>query len=155
MFIIVSVVYHLSLIYQCIIFGTVKLEQLYSRAQRKHGQLNRDVVHDLYVKFGQDLPSDAYITVCINNRKIEPIQQRIEVQEEDNLIPEQDQMIIMNRAIENLRSKYELEIDTFLECCVNSDYKSFSIYSGISVSVLKKICTFAKKIIQHEYRRLV
>lgn len=133
------------------------LEQLYSRARKRHGHLNRDVVHDLYIKFGSEMPSDAYLTTCIKHAKTDPLQERVDnicLPDEEESIEMQADTRILNRAMENIRNKYELEIDTFLECCVNSTYKEFSEYSGLSITLLRKICSFAKTQLQNEYRRL-
>lgn len=136
----------------------MELEQLYRRARKRHGSLNRDVVHDMYVKFGSDLPSDAYLTACINYARTQPAQQVFEVRHLETADDHNEQSVevtrTLNRAIENVRKRYDLEIDTFLECCVNSDFKTFSAYSGISISVLRKICNFAKNQIKDEFTRI-
>lgn len=139
-------------------YTLMQLEELYRRARRQHGDLNRDVVHDLFVKFGNDLPSDAYLTTCIKHAKTSPAVQLFEVHNLDQPEDHEEQSIeitrTLNKAISNVRNNFTLEVDTFLECCVNSNYKTFSAYSGISVSVLRKICSFAQKKIQDEYKRL-
>lgn len=134
------------------------LDELYRRARRQHGDLNRDAVHDLFVKFGSDLPSDAYLTTCIKHAKTLPAVQVFEVHHLDGPEEHEEQSIeitrTLNKAISNVRNNFEVEVDTFLECCVNSDYKTFSAHSGISVSVLRKICTFAQQQIKNEFKRL-
>lgn len=136
----------------------LELEELYRRARRQHGNLNRDVVHDLFVKFGEHMPSDAYLTTCIKHAKTLPAQEVFEVVHLEQPEEHEEQNIEitrrLNQAMKNVRTKYELEVDTFLECCVNSNYQAFSEHSGISVSVLRKICTFAKQLIKDEYKRL-
>lgn len=140
------------------IFVTVELDQLYRRARKRHGNLNRDVVHDLYVKFGTDLPCDAYITTCIKHARPQPAQQVFDLNHLEGLEDHQEQSIeitrTLNRAIENVRKRYDLEVDTFLECCVNSNFKAFSAYSSISVSVLRKICKFTQNQIKDEFNRI-
>ncbi len=136
----------------------MELDQLYIRARKYHGSLNRDAVHDLYVKFGEHLPSDAYLTTCIKHARIAPAQEMVEVQHIETDMDYQEENVdtsrLLNRAIENVRNRYELEVDTFLECCVNSNYTAFSAYSGISITVLKKICTFAKNEIKNEFIKI-
>lgn len=143
----------LSLDYVCI---TMQLDQLYRMARQLHGKLNRDVVHDLYVKFGNDMPSDAYLITCINHAKTLPAQEIVDVTALDSHEdgePSHDAAILA-KAIRNVSVKYQLEVDTFLECCVNGTYASFAKHSEISITVLKKICKFAKLQIQNEYKRL-
>ena len=129
------------------------LEQMYRIARRRHGDLGRDVVHDLIMKFGNDLPSDAYLTTCIYHAKTLPAQEIIEVEQD---LPEEDSHdpVLLAKAIRNISVSFELEVDTFLECEVNSTYKKFSEHSGISLQILKKICMFAKTKIHEEYSRL-
>lgn len=135
-----------------IFMSLMEIEKLYSRARKRHGQLAKDVVHDLYVKFGDNIPSDAYLTTCIQHARPSPVQQESPIIEEDNC--DRDDVLILHRAMENVRNKYELEVDTFLECCVNGTYQSFSRHSGLSCTILKKICTFARQQIRKEYERL-
>lgn len=136
----------------------MELEQLYRRARKRHGNLNRDVVHDLFLKFGNELPGDAYVTTYIKHARPQPAQEMFEVHNLEEPGDHQEQSIevsrLLNRAIRNVRKRYDLEVDTFLECCVNSDFKTFSAYSGISITVLRKICTFAQKQIKNEFKRL-
>lgn|SRR3990167_11433820 len=130
----------------------VELDKLYRLARRKHGHLNRDVVHDLLVKFGSDLPSDAYLVTCINHAKTLPA---VEIHELEIDSSEQEvDNVLLTKSIRNVSAKFELEVDTFLECEVNSSYKRFSEHSGISLLILKKICMFAKIKIREEYSRL-
>lgn len=148
---VVSLVLMLSLGYVCI---TMQLDQLYRRARRRHGELNRDVVHDLIVKFGNDMPDDSYVIKVIHHAKPLPAQEMIDVNAIEQDI-EQDESHTIVRAMRNVSKKYQLEVDTFLECCVNGTYESFSEHSGISITVLKKICMFVKIQIRNEYKRLI
>lgn len=139
----------------------MNLEALYRIARKQHGALNRDVVHDLYVKFGNDLPSDAYLVTCMKHARTAPAQEVFELQHLDDAQDHEEQDIEitrrLNQAINNVRNRSEemtLHVDTFLECCVNSNFKAFSAYSGISISVLRKICNFAQIEIQNEFKRL-
>ncbi len=136
-------------------------QSLYNIAKRRHRQLNRDVVHDLYCKFGSDLPSMAYLSTCISHAKPQEMQQEFELCDEV-LDPHQDSEHDINfnnvyglvsSCINTVRAKYELEVDTFLECHVNGDYKSFESRSGISRTVLEKICKFARHEILKEFNR--
>jgi hypothetical protein len=137
----------------------MELSKLYSIAERRHGQIGKDVVHDLFCKFGLDLPSDAYLNTCIQHNRPQPIQERFEnfdpFEEED---PQDGQfestLRTLSTAVNNVRQSYELEVDTFLECHVNSNYKSFSERSGIARSVLEKICKFVKHEILKEFIRI-
>lgn len=141
-------------------FGMMEHEKLYRAAKQRHGQLNKDVVHDMYCKFGSELPSPAYVRTCIEHAKPEPVQSIIELTEgfftyQDTEDPEFEETLrILSKAVNRVRDKYELEVDTFLACHVNSDYKSFGEYSGIARSVLEKICKFARYEILREYKRI-
>lgn len=131
--------------------------KLYQISKSRHGDLHRDVVHDMYVKFGQELPSMAYLSTCIKHAKPQPIQQRFELFDEVEDFSEEesiDKYSLIIKAMNNVRDKYELEIDTFLECNVNSTFKAFEERSGIARSVLEKICKFAKHEILNEYIRI-
>lgn len=136
----------------------MEVDKLYKVAKKKHGQLNKDVVHDLFCKFGSDLPSDAYLTTCIQHNKPKPLQEKFDIFDQYEEDPEdesfQDTLRTLSIAVNNVRQAYELEVDTFLECHVNGDYKSFSESSGIARSVLEKICKFAKYEILTEFIRL-
>jgi hypothetical protein len=139
----------------------MNLEALYRIARQQHGTLNRDVVHDLIVKFGNDLPSDAYLVTCMKHARTAPAQEVFDVTQLDEVEDHEEQNIEitrrLNQAMSNVRNQSEemtLYVDTFLECCVNGNFKAFSTYSGISVSVLRKICKFAQKEIQNEFKRL-
>ena len=137
-------------------------EKLYRIARKRHGAIGQDVVHDLVVKFGEHTPSDAYLTKCVKNAKPEPIQQAFEfdmLQEDEvgqELFIDEDVELIMS-IIESLRDKYEMEVDTFLECKVNGTMKSFQQHSGVSRSTLEKICNFVKQEIlnAYEYHRYI
>ena len=130
-------------------------EKLYRIAKRRHGQLNRDVVHDMFLKFGSDLPSEAYVNTCIEHAKPQPIQSKIdmsrEVQDEES---DQETYSLLTVAVNTVRDSFPLEVDTFLECHVNSTYKDFENFSGISRTVLEKICKFAQHEILSEYNRI-
>lgn len=133
-------------------------EKLYNIARKRHGQLNRDVVHDMYCKFGSDLPDTRYVVTCIKHAKPAPVQL---IHDYANVpsdpfdeVESEDRIRILSTAINNVRRSYELEIDTFLECKVNSSYKAFQEHSGIARSVLEKICNFAKHEILREYHRI-
>lgn len=136
----------------------MEVDKLYKVAKRKHGQLNKDVVHDLFCKFGENLPSDAYLTTCIQHNKPKPLQEKFDSFDQYEEDPEdesfQDTLRTLSIAVNNVRQSYELEVDTFLECHVNGDYRSFSESSGIARSVLEKICKFAKHEILTEFIRL-
>jgi hypothetical protein len=136
----------------------MKTQKFYAVSKKRHGHLNRDVVHDLVVKFGQDLPSDAYVVKCISHARPQPIQQKFDPyllldewdgQEQEDEIENSLQKVYT--ALNSLRDRYELEVDTFLECRVNGNLSSFSQRSGISKSVLEKICKF----VQYEVLRIV
>lgn len=131
------------------------LEELYRQARRRHGELNRDVVHDLFVKFGQELPDDAYVRKVIHHARPLPAQEIVDVNDLDSHEEKEDINPILARAISNVSRLHQLEVDTFLECCVNGTYESFSEHSGISISVLKKICKFVQIQIRNEYSRLL
>ena len=133
-------------------------KKLYEIAHSRHGQVGQDVVHDLVVKFGEHCPNDAYLTKCVRTSKPEPMQQSFEydvLQEDEvgeDIWADTDIDMIMS-IIEFLRTKYEEEIDTFLECKVNGDMKSFQKHSGVSRTTLEKICNFVKYEILNEYNR--
>lgn len=133
----------------------MNINKLYNRAKKIHGSLNRDVVHDMFVKFGQELPSDAYVFKCIDHAKPLEHQQRFEIvkEEESESFP-LELSYVLSTAVNNVRDKYTLEVDTFLECQVNSSFKDFEALSGISRTVLEKICKFAKHEILKEYNRI-
>lgn len=136
----------------------MQLNALYKQATKRHGTIGRDVVHDLFCKFGSDLPSDAYLTTCIQHTRPQPIQQRFEIPDSYEEDPDSsdfaDKLKLLSVAVNNVRQCYELEVDTFLECHVNGSYKAFSESSGIARSVLEKICKFAKYEILKEFIRL-
>lgn len=132
---------------------------MYRYARRRHGALNRDAVHDLFAKYGENMPNDPRIFII--HAKPLPAQEAFEVhhlnQHDDGEQHGAEITRTLHRAIENVRNRSEesaLDVDTFLECCVNSDFKTFSAYSGISVSVLRKICAFTQKQIRNEYNRI-
>ena len=137
----------------------MEIDKLYKVAKKRHGQLNKDAVHDLFCKFGSDLPSDAYLTTCLQHNKPKPLQEKIDISkmfldltdQEDNFEPTLKKLSL---AVNKVRATYELELDTLLECHVNSNYKAFSASSGIARSVLEKICKFAKNEILKEFVRL-
>jgi hypothetical protein len=134
----------------------MELEKLYSRAKSRHGELNRDVVHDMYCKFGAELPSIQYVTTCIKHAKPEPVRTIFEVQEEfesDEDETFEDTYNALAVAVNTVRAHYPLEVDTFLECHVNGSYKAFGERSGIARSVLEKICKFARYEILKELDR--
>jgi hypothetical protein len=129
-------------------------DKLYRIAKLLHGSLNRDAVHDMYCKFGDDLPNMAYLSTCLSHAKPLEIQQKFEIYESDEQDEDEDfesVLSIVSSCVNTVRDKYELEVDTFLECCVNGTYKSFEARSGISRSVLEKICKFAKYEISKEF----
>lgn len=143
----------------------MKADKLYRIAKKRHGQLDKDVVHDMYCKFGQDLPGDAYLNICIQHAKPKPIVEMVEkkflpldsfyIDEVDYSDQDFDSSLsLLSVAVNNVRAKYELEVDTFLECHVNGDYKSFGDRSGIARSVLEKICKFVKYEILKEFFRI-
>jgi hypothetical protein len=134
----------------------MQIKEFYTVAERRHPQLGKDVVHDLYCQFGEDLPKDAYLRTCIKNARPDPLQQTfdsflIESPEEET---DPNTYADVANIVNGLRDRYPLEIDTFLECCVNSSVKAFSDRSGVSISVLQKICTFVKYEILREFYRL-
>lgn len=137
----------------------MELDKFYGIAKKHHGDLNRDVVHDLFCKFGSDLPSDAYLSTCIRHNKPKPLVEKFDVS--DLFLDQEDQdenfeptLRKLSQAVNNVRQNFEIEVDTFLECQVNSNYKAFSASSGIARSVLEKICKFAKNEILKEFIRL-
>lgn len=132
-------------------------EKLYKIAKRRHQDLNRDVIHDLYVKFGSELPSDAYVVKCISHAKPQPMQQRFDtmfLQQPQEYEESESILLEVSQAVNSVRDKYELEVDTFLECHVNGSYKSFEQRSGIARSILEKICKFAQYEILKEFNRI-
>ena len=136
----------------------MELEKLYNVSKKRHGQLNRDVVHDMYCKFGSELPSIQYVTTCIKHAKPDPIQHTLELYEEieadEHDTTFEETYTMLAAAVNIVRNDYPLEVDTFLECHVNGSYKSFSERSGIARSVLEKICKFAKYEILKEFNRV-
>ena len=137
----------------------MKVDKLYKVAEKRHGQLNKDAVHDLFCRFGSDLPSDAYLHTCLQHNKTLPLQEKFEdfFELEDDDQDDEDfqyKLSTLSRAVNNVRQTYAIEVDTFLECHVNGSYKSFSESSGIARSVLEKICKFAKYEILTEFIRL-
>lgn len=134
----------------------MQVEDFYKVAERRHPQVGKDVVHDLYCQFGEDLPKDAYLRTCIKNARPDPLQQIFDPFRIDSPEEEIDENLYADVAniVNGLRDRYDLEVDTFLECCVNSSVKSFSERSGVSISVLQKICTFVKYEILTEFYRL-
>lgn len=131
------------------------LKQLYTYARHRHRALNRDVVHDMYLKFGSDAPSTAYLKVCIRNAKPDPVQQSFTDADIDLYTESaEDKSVLLYEAIERIRATNELDVDIFLECCVNSSYTKFSEYSGIPVSSLRRSCNKTKQLIRDEYYRL-
>lgn len=136
----------------------MKYEKLYRIAESRHGNLHRDVVHDMYLKFGSELPIDQYVVKCVQHHKPDPLQQKweIDVMDEDQE-DEVDFSLMLgkaSRAVNNVRLKYEEEVDTFLACHVHGTYKSFGELSGISRTVLEKICKFAQYEILREFTRI-
>jgi hypothetical protein len=135
------------------------IDKLYKVAKNRHGQLNKDAVHDLFCRFGSDLPSDAYLNTCLQHNKPLPLQEKFEdffELEEDHSEDStfENTLSTLSTAVNNVRQTYEIEVDTFLECHVNGSYKAFSESSGIARSVLEKICKFAKYEILTEFIRL-
>lgn len=121
--------------------------------------MNRDVVHDTFCQFGEDLPNTAYLRTCINNAKPEPLQERFDANQielDQNADPFFDESLYRQLlpVLDSIREKYTREVDTFLACKVNGSMQAFSERSGISKSVLEKICNFVKYEILTEFYRL-
>lgn len=132
-------------------------KKLYRIARKKHGNLNQDVVHDLFLKFGNDLPDVKYLSTCIKHAKPQPLQQQFDLGEQaHDREPEEsiNRYALLIKAMANIEFKYPIEVDTFLACMVNGTVKEFENKSGIARSVLEKICKFVKYEILDEYNRL-
>lgn len=132
----------------------MELDNLYRAARSRHGNLGMDAAHDLICKLGADLPGEAYVRTCIRHAKPEPVQQLFELEEDDVDQDQTDVLHYLAIAIENTRDRYAIEVDTFLECCVNSTYKAFGERTRIARSTLEKICRFARHEILTEFHRI-
>lgn len=143
----------------CVFLECMQHEKLYEIARTRHGHLNRDVVHDAFCQFGEDLPTRSYLRTCINNADPKPYQERFDAKQialDANEDPFFDENLYgqLVPVLDLIREKYTREVDTFLACKVNGSMQSFSERSGISKSVLEKICNFVKYEILTEFNRL-
>ena len=132
----------------------MNLSKLYAVAKKRHGDVGEDVVHDLVLKFGGNLPSEAYLIQCIKRHKPKPLVEMNAIENSESFEQVFTDNANLDKALQRVHVLHEVEVDTFLECRVNGSLREFSRISGVSASVLEKICNFVKYEILTEFNRL-